>query len=129
MTRYLLDTNAALLALSEPTDLSAGARRAILEGPNILSTIVFWEVMLKAMKGALRVGDPRVWWLDALEQLAATPLVVRPEHIAEIYALPPIHKDPFDRALIAQAIVEELTMVTTDEAVEKYATRRFRVIR
>ena len=69
MNGYLLDTNAALLALSEPADLSIGARRAILAGPNMLSTIVYWEVMLKSMKGALRVGDPRVWWADALEQL------------------------------------------------------------
>ena len=129
MTGYLLDTNAALLALAEPSSLSARARRAILTGPNVLSTIVYWEVMLKNMKGALRVGEPRVWWLDALEQLAATPLVFRPEHVSEIYTLPQIHKDPFDRALIAQAIVEDLTMVTTDEEIPKYASVRFRALR
>ena len=129
MTAYLLDTNAALLALAKPMDLTARARSAILSGPNILSTIVYWEVMLKAMKGALSVGDPRVWWADALDQLAATPLVLRPEHISEIQTLPPIHKDPFDRALIAQAIVEDLRMVTTDEEIPKYASGRFRVIR
>lgn len=129
MTGYLLDTNAALLALIEPTELSAGSRRAILAGPNFLSTIVYWEVILKASKGALRVGEPRIWWVDALEQLAATPLVFRPEHVSEIQTLPTIHKDPFDRALIAQAIVEDLTMVTTDKEIPKYASRRFRVLR
>jgi len=129
VTGYLLDTNAVLLALGEPASLSARARRAILAGPNILSTIVYWEVMLKTMKGALRVGEPRVWWVDALEQLAATSLVFRAEHVSEIYALRPIHKDPFDRALIAQAIVEDLTMVTMDEEIPKYTSRRFRVLR
>jgi PIN domain nuclease of toxin-antitoxin system len=129
VTRYLLDTNAALLALSDPAALSAGARRAIIAGPNVLSTVVYWEVILKTMKGALRVGDPRVWWVDALEQLAATPAVFKPEHVSEIYTLPPVHKDPFDRALIAQAIVEDLTLVTTDEEIPKYASGRFRVLR
>ena len=128
MKGYLLDTNAALLALGKPADLPGRARRAILAGPNILSTIVYWEVVLKTMKGALRVGEPRVWWLDALEQLAATPLAFRPEHVSEISALPPIHKDPFDRALIAQTIVENLTMVTIDGEIPKYASDRFRVL-
>jgi len=49
--------------------------------------------MLKSMKGTLDVGDPRAWWFDALDQLAATPLLLRPQHIAGVYALPPIHKD------------------------------------
>ena len=126
---YLLDTNAALLALTEPSDLTANVRRAIRSGPNILSTIVYWEVMLKTMKGSLQVGEPRVWWLDALDQLAATALSFRPEHVSEIYALPPIHKDPFDRALVAQAIVEGFTLVTTDETIPEYASGRFQVLR
>jgi hypothetical protein len=46
------------------------------------------------MTGALKVGDPRTWWFDALEQLAARPLVLRPEHVAAVHALPPVHKDP-----------------------------------
>ena len=67
-------------------------------------------------------------WLDALGQLAATPLVLRPEHVSEVSALPPIHKDPFDRILIAQAIVEDQTLVTKDEEISRYASERFRVI-
>jgi PIN domain nuclease of toxin-antitoxin system len=89
---------------------------------------VYWEVVLKTMKGALDVGEPRLWWLDAIDQLAAGALAFRPEHVSEILTLPPIHKDPFDRALIAQAIVEDLTFVTTDEQIAKYASGRFRVV-
>jgi PIN domain nuclease of toxin-antitoxin system len=126
---HLLDTSAALLALAEPALLGAAPRAAIRRGPNVLSAVVYWEVMLKSMKGALDVGDPRAWWSDALEQLAATPLALRPEHVAGVYALPPVHRDPFDRALIAQAIVEDLTLVTTDHEIPKYTSERLRVIR
>jgi PIN domain nuclease of toxin-antitoxin system len=126
---YLLDTNAALIALTEPDVLSSAVRDAVLGGPNFLSVVSFWEVLLKSMKGNLNVGDPRIWWLDALEQLAATPLALRPEHIAGVYGLPAIHRDPFDRALIAQATVEDLELVTTDGEIPRYASARFRVVR
>lgn len=125
---YLVDTSAALIALTYPDKLSTRVRKAILAGPNVLSAIVYWEVVLKSMKGALDVGDPRTWWIDALEQLGAIPLALRPEHVAEVYALPPIHKDPFDRILIAQACVEDLTLLTTDGEIPKYAGKDLRVI-
>ncbi len=125
---YLLDTNAALIALTNPAALSRRVRKAMLTGPNLLSVVVYWEVLLKTMKGALDVGEPRTWWLDAVDQLAATPLVLRPEHVSEVYALPPIHKDPFDRILIAQATVEDLTLLTTGGDIPRYASDRFRVI-
>jgi len=94
----------------------------------VLSVVSYWEIMIKSMKGTLDVGDPRVWWFDALEQLAATPLVLRPEHVAALYRLPPIHKDPFDRMLIAQAAVEGLALVTTDSKIARYASKGLRVI-
>ena len=128
MSGYLLDTNAALIALTEPNLLQPRVRAAILAGPNVLSAVVYWEIVLKSMKGTLRVGDPRTWWFDALEQLAATTLPLRPEHIGEVYQLPPIHRDPFDRALIAQAMTEDLALVTTDGDILKYASERFRAI-
>ena len=58
----------------------------------------------------------------------ATPLVLRPEHVAEIHHLPPIHRDPFDRVLIAQAMVEGLSLVTTDREILRYASKRLRVV-
>jgi PIN domain nuclease of toxin-antitoxin system len=80
------------------------------------------------MKGKLKVGDPRTWWLETLEQLAATPLFLRPEHVSGIYGLPLFHKDPFDHVLIAQATAEDLAMVTTDGEIPRYASARFRVV-
>ena len=125
---YLLDTCTALLALANPEALSPAARKAILAGPNVLSVVSYWEVVLKSMKGTLGVGDPRTWWFDALEQLAATPLLLRPQHVAEVYGLPSVHKDPFDRALIAQAISEKLVLVSIDAEIARYATKTLRVV-
>ncbi|MGC2617537.1 MAG: type II toxin-antitoxin system VapC family toxin [Acidobacteriaceae bacterium] len=128
MSGFLLDTNAALIALTDPDRLSSAARRAVLSGTSVLSVVSFWEVLLKSMKGNLRVGDPRLWWNEALDQLAATALMLRPEHVSVVYSLPPIHRDPFDRMLIAQAISEDLRFITTDEAARKYASAGLRVI-
>jgi PIN domain nuclease of toxin-antitoxin system len=125
---YLLDTNAALIALTDPDRLPAKVRTALLAGPNVLSVVSYWEVLLKSMKGNLKVGDPRIWWRDALDQLAATPLALRPEHVTEAYTLPALHKDPFDRILIAQATVEELELATTDGEIPRYASARLRVL-
>jgi PIN domain nuclease of toxin-antitoxin system len=125
---YLLDTHTAIWALDRPEALSVSARKAASTGPNVLSVVSYWEVMLKSMKGTLDVGDPRVWWFDALEQLAATPLILRPQHIAAVYGLPPIHKDPYDRVLIAQATVEGLALVSSDEEMARYASKSLRVV-
>ena len=125
---YLLDTHSIIWALDSPELLTDSALKAVLAGPNVLSVVSYWEVMIKSMKGRLDVGDPRAWWLEALDQLAATPLVLRPHHIAELNALPPIHKDPFDRMLIAQAAVEGLTLVSSDSEIAQYASKRLRVV-
>jgi PIN domain nuclease of toxin-antitoxin system len=125
---YLLDTHTAIWALERPEALSAAARKAASTGPNLLSVVSYWEVMIKIMKGKLDVGDPRTWWLDALDELAATPLLVHPRHLAAVHGLPPIHKDPFDRMLIAQATVEGLALVTGDARVARYAAKGLRVV-
>ena len=108
--------------------LSAKAKEAIAQGPNFLSVLSYWEVMIKSMKGKLDVGDPRLWWQEALQQLAATVLPLRPDHISAIRRLPPIHQDPFDRALIAQAVVENLSLVTADADISRFASKSIRVI-
>jgi PIN domain nuclease of toxin-antitoxin system len=128
VTGYLLDTNIALLGLAAPQRVPAGIRRAVERGPAFLSVISYWEVLLKAMRGRLAVGDTRAWWSGALESLAATPVPLFPSHIAEIHNLEPIHQDPFDRALIAQAISENLALVTMDSEIRKYASSRLKVI-
>ena len=125
---YLLDTHTALWALDRPEALGRAARNAVSSGPNVLSVVSYWEVMVKSMKGTLDVGDPRVWWHDALEQLAATPLILRPQHVAAVFDLKPIHTDPFDRMLMAQATVEGLALVSGDLKIRHYASKSLRVV-
>jgi PIN domain nuclease of toxin-antitoxin system len=125
---YLLDTHAVIWALDRPEALSAAARNAASTGPNVLSVVSYWEVMIKSMKGTLDVGDPRLWWREAVEQLAATILPLRPEHVAAVFGLSPIHKDPFDRILIAQAAVEGLALVSMDAEIARYGSEGLRVV-
>jgi PIN domain nuclease of toxin-antitoxin system len=125
---HLLDTRTALWALDRPEALSASARKAASAGPNVLSVVSYWEVTIKSMKGTLDVGDPRIWWQEALAQLAATVLPLRPNHVAAVLNLPPTHKDPFDRMLIAQATVEGFVLVSSDREIARYASKSLRVI-
>lgn len=129
MNGYLLDTGVPLIAVAAPERLSVSTRAAIEHGPTLLSVIAYWEVTIKSMKGTLEIEDPRDWWIETLEALSLVPLQFLPDHIAAIHDLPPIHQDPFDRALIAQATIEDLTLVTTDRLIPRYASERFRVLR
>ncbi len=128
MNGVLLDTNVILFASLRSQTLSPEVRRCIESGPLFVSTISYWEVVLKSMKRSLDVGDPRSWWSTALDDLAAIPMPLTPDHIAEIYNLPPLHGDPFDRALIAQATSAQLALATTDVQVARYSSERLRIV-
>ena len=125
---YLLDTHVAVFSMFQSKSLSATAKAAVARGTNFLSVVSYWEVMIKTMKGTLDVGDPRVWWREALGQLVATVLLLKPDHVAAVHGLPPVHKDPFDRVLIAQATVEGLALITGDGKIARYASKGLRVI-
>ena len=128
MRGFLLDTSVALMALREPERLSPSIYAALNSGPTHLSVLSFWEVLIKSMKGKLDVGDPRLWWTRSLTMLVASPLGLSPSHIEGIYSLPQIHKDPYDRALLATAAAEGMTLLTTDQLLEKYASPNLRVL-
>jgi PIN domain nuclease of toxin-antitoxin system len=128
VSEYLLDTTVALVALRCPERLSPALADALARGPHWLSVLTYWEVVIKSATGKLDVGNPRSWWSEAVENLAARILPVRPEHVAALCELPSIHKDPFDRMLIAQAMAADLTLVTTDGEIPKYAGGRLRVL-
>lgn len=84
--------------------------------------------MIKSMKGGIDLGNPRTWWARAVEQLGASTLLLHPEHVAALSSLPPIHKDPFDRILIAQATVEGLALISADGNIARYASQSLQVI-
>jgi PIN domain nuclease of toxin-antitoxin system len=117
---YLLDTSAILWALGAPDKLSSSARVAIESGNLFVSVVSYWEAMVKSSKGALSIGDPVQWWHTACFELAATTLQLDAKHVSALRGLPSHHKDSFDRILIAQAVAEQLILVTSDEMVRKY---------
>ena len=86
---------------------------------NIVSVASCWEVVIKTQKGLLSISDLATWWRRA-ELTAARVLNVRSSHITALAALPMLHKDPFDRILIAQAKAEGLALVTNDASIGEY---------
>jgi PIN domain nuclease of toxin-antitoxin system len=117
---HLLDTSTLLWALGEPERLSAKARRLVESGENVLSVASYWEIVIKTQKGLLTISDVATWWRQATELAAARILQIRAAHITALAALPLLHKDPFDRILIAQAKAERLVLVTNDVPIGEY---------
>jgi len=117
---HLLDTSALLWALGEPERLSSRARRLVEAGENVVSVASYWEVVIKTRKGLLTISDLATWWRRATELTTARVLHIRASHITALAALPMLHRDPFDRILIAQAKAEGLALVTNDASIGEY---------
>ena len=121
--KLLLDTHLLLWAAAEPTRLSAAARTLLKDARNelLFSAASLWEIAIKRGLGRddFRV-DPRLLRRALLDN-AYQEIPIASEHAVAIDALAPIHKDPFDRMLVAQATVEGVTLLTSDPIVAKYA--------
>jgi PIN domain nuclease of toxin-antitoxin system len=115
----LLDTHALLWWLGDDPTLSGKARDAIADGRNVVfvSAASIWEIRIKQAIGKLKL--PRSF-REVLEAQAFMNLPVTAEHAHGVLALPPHHRDPFDRMLVAQAKAERLTVVTRDERIKRY---------
>jgi len=115
----LLDTHALLWWLADTNELGPGARAAIVDPTRVVyySAVNVWEIIIKKALGKLAVPDelPIVLEKQPFERLAMTV-----DHAFKVAELPTHHRDPFDRLLIAQCLVEGLTIVTHDEDIAKY---------
>ena len=120
---FLLDTSTLLWALADPERLSKRAGAALRAGPLVLSVASYWEVVIKARRGLLNVADPVTWWTRATDLLGARVLSIRPAHISALCALPDLHKDPFDRILVAQASAEALVLITSDSQIRSHPVK------
>ena len=118
MSRILLDTHLLLWAVSEPRKLPKEARRLIDEAEVFVSAASIWEVGIKAALGKL-AADPSEL-LAEVEPAGFHLLPVGGDHAAAVSLLPALHKDPFDRMLIAQAKTEPLLLLTNDAALPAY---------
>lgn len=120
--KLLLDTHLLLWAAGQPERLSRAALK-LLDDPHnelLFSAASLWEIALKSTLGRddFRV-EPRLLRRGLLDNGYAE-LPVTSQHAVSIDGLPPLHKDPFDRLLLAQALTEGVTLVTSDAQLARY---------
>lgn len=116
--RLLLDTHVVLWWLMDDPELGSEARGEIAEAePAVISVASAWEIEMKRGLGRLEAPD------DLEDQLLRHRFSVLPVHLAHAVKagrLPQLHRDPFDRMLVSQAQVEDLTIVTRDPQIRQY---------
>jgi PIN domain nuclease of toxin-antitoxin system len=122
MSRFLVDTQLLLWNVYGSRKLPAPDARLFRDGRHqfFYSAASLWEIAIKAARGrADFIADPAAI-RDALEANGFHELPIAAQHAAQLSSLPPIHADPFDRMLIAQAIVEPMALITSDERLAAY---------
>lgn len=117
--KLLLDTHVLLWWLDDHPRLGSLARQHIADRNHqvYFSAASIWEASIKEAKGKLKISP------DFDEKLAGEPLIALPVshyHARRSALLPPIHKDPFDRLLVAQCLIEGMTLVTEDDKLTQY---------
>ena len=119
---YLLDTHTFLWWVLDDPQLSPAARIAVSdEGAQVFVSVVSaWEIVIKHQAGKLAV-DPVRLFPEQLDTNGFQPLAITLAHIERLATLPLLHKDPFDRLLVAQAACESLQLITSDRLVRQYA--------
>lgn len=120
--RFLLDTHLLLWAAARSARLPREARELLEDDDNevYFSAASIWEI---AIKSSLRRKDFRIdlsQLLATLPEMGLVELPITSVHAAGVTRLPPIHRDPFDRLLIAQSLVEPLTLLTNDALLDRY---------
>jgi PIN domain nuclease of toxin-antitoxin system len=120
--KLLLDTHLLLWAAGEPKRLPKGIRTMLEDKDNelLFSAASLWEVVIKSGLGRkdFRV-EARLLRRGLLDN-GYSELPIFSDHVVAVESLPPIHKDPFDRVLVAQATVEGITLLTNDPVVAQY---------
>ncbi len=127
MSDILLDSHAFLWFVWDDPLLSPAAKQRIEDPANHkwVSVASCWEIAIKAGLGKLRLGEPATTFLP--RELATnhfSPLRIELAHVTLVETLPPHHKDPFDRLLIAQAIIEKRPLVSADAVFDEYGVTR-----
>lgn len=121
--RVLLDTHVWLWMLAAPERLAPGSRRLVASADTelLLSAASAWEIAIKYAIGKLPLpSDPAALVPEWMDRTAVTPLAVLHRHALRVATLPPHHRDPFDRLLVAQAQLEGLPILTADRNFARY---------
>ncbi|HEZ3190930.1 TPA: type II toxin-antitoxin system VapC family toxin [Neisseria cinerea] len=122
MRKILLDTHALLWWLLDDKKLGTSARKLIENPRNVIfvSAASIWEISIKQNKGLLKLPDE---FFDVLQEEDFEMLPIGLFHAKQAGSLPEIHKDPFDRMLIAQTQAEGFELMTVDEYIPQYGIR------
>jgi PIN domain nuclease of toxin-antitoxin system len=121
--RILLDTQCWLWMAAAPDRLSAGARAVVetLDHELLLSAASAWEIAIKHALGKLKLPEaPEKYVPGRMVVLRTTALPIEHSHALRVNALPLHHRDPFDRLLVAQSLVDDLPVLTADPVFERY---------
>lgn len=121
--QVLLDTHCFLWWIDDDPNLSITARRTIADGSNevFVSAASCWEIAIKAQLGKLRLPNSAEAFVSEHLQLNAfRPLSITVSHALRTAALPAIHRDPFDRIIVAQSELEQFAIVTSDPLIQQY---------
>jgi PIN domain nuclease of toxin-antitoxin system len=124
--RLLLDTHAFIWMLDKPERLSPKAHALLADGSNelILSVVSVWEMQIKIQLGKLKFTVPLRELVESQRQTNGVQILpVELEHVLALDALPAHHKDPFDRLLVAQASVEDASLVSRDPLFSSYPVK------
>ncbi len=118
----MLDTHLLLWAAFEPARLSNRARKTLQsrEVPLAFSLASLWEVAIKTSLGRAGFAVDPALLHQALLTEGFAELPIRASHLARVATLPWVHRDPFDRLLVAQAADEKLTLLTVDATLKRY---------
>ena len=122
--RVLLDTHALLWWLSDDPALGKKARTQIAEPENVIlvSAASLWEVAIKQGLGKVEADIAEIE--KALAAQGMVRLGIDADHLVELVSLPPLHRDPFDRMLVAQARAEDIPLMTADAHIAAYSVDR-----
>ena len=121
--KLLLDTECWLWSLREPERLNRRAQEAINDPASelFLSAASIWEITIKCQIGKLPLPKPpEVYVPEFLHLQHVEVLLITPSHIYRTRQLPLLHRDPFDRLLVAQTLTEGITLMTADRLIRKY---------
>jgi PIN domain nuclease of toxin-antitoxin system len=121
--KLLLDTQCLLWWFTEPERLNAAAVAQIIAEDNELffSVASAWEIAIKVGIGKLPLPEPvDIYVASRMRLLGAKSLDISLPHACKVATLPLLHRDPFDRILLAQAQIEQMTLVTADEILTQY---------
>lgn len=124
--KLLLDTHTLIWFSESAPQLSAKALEEIESPSNVsfISMATFWELAIKFSIGKLQLAKPLYVIMAEVQSNGFLLLPIAPSHILQVETLPFLHRDPFDRMLVAQALSEDITLISNETLFDQYGVKR-----